>query len=140
FRYPDDVTGEPIPPPLVHAVARVARLTERALDDVGLSPAQYRVLAFLSQGPSMGGALAERLAVSAPSISALVEGLVGRGFVTRKRDDVDRRRVQLALTEAGAALLAEADGVVGERLTELLAYLPADRQQAVLDGLAALDE
>ena len=119
---------------------RVARLTERALDDVGLSLAQYRVLALLSLGPSMGVVLAERLAVSAPSISALVEGLVGRGFVTRKRDDVDRRRVQLALTEAGAALLAEADGVVGERLTELLTYLPEDRQQAVLDGLAALDE
>ncbi|CAN5220421.1 hypothetical protein BH20ACT8_BH20ACT8_08620 [soil metagenome] len=35
-------------------VPRLARITERALDKVGLTLPQYRVLAFLSLGPSAG--------------------------------------------------------------------------------------
>ena len=140
FRYPHHVSAERIPPPLVHVVPRVARATERVLDKVGLTLPQYRVLAFLSLGPSMGVVLAERLAVSPPSISALVEGLVGRGLVTRQRDDADRRKVQLTLTPEGVEGLRDADRVVGERLQELIALLPDDRQKAAVDGLAALDE
>jgi DNA-binding MarR family transcriptional regulator len=41
--------------------ARLAKQVERALTDVNLSLAQYRVLANLSEGPSAASALAERL-------------------------------------------------------------------------------
>ena len=98
------------------------------------------MLAFLSLGPSMGMALAEWLALSPPSVSAHVDALVRRGFVTRERDEDDRRRVQLTVTPQGEQALAEADRVVGDRLQEVLDLLPPDRQAAAIDGLAAIDE
>ncbi|MBA2316991.1 MAG: winged helix-turn-helix transcriptional regulator [Euzebyales bacterium] len=123
-----------------HVVPRLARITERALDKVGLTLPQYRVLAFLSLGPSAGVALAEWLTVSPPSVSALVDGLVTRGLVARERSRTDRRRVEHTLTAAGREALIDADGVVGERLDELLAVLSTKRRRAALDGLAAVAE
>ena len=127
------------------AVARLARQVELALGDVDLSLSQYRVLLHLDDvGPAAASALANRLDVTRPSVTALIDGLAARGLVERLPQPADRRRVQLVVTPAGAAALAAADAAVAARLDHIAENLTehgdADRAVAALDSWAdALD-
>jgi DNA-binding MarR family transcriptional regulator len=116
----------PVPSSGGRVVARLARQVERAVDPLELSLAQYRVLALLGDGSSASSALAAQLAVSPPSISSVVDGLVTRGLVERRPDPADRRRLALLLTGAGTTLLADADQAVSDRLAEIATYLDDD--------------
>ena len=68
----------------VRAIARLSRLFEKRLADDGMTLPQFRVLAFLSEGEWAASKVAEWLAVSRPSLTSLVDGLVERGWVERK--------------------------------------------------------
>ncbi len=103
------------------AVARLARAVERAVAGVGLSLPQYRVLALLDDGSRWPSAVAGHLALTRPSVTAVMDGLVRQGLVQRHGDEADRRRVQHRLTAAGRRLLAAADRAAGERLRQLVA-------------------
>jgi long-chain acyl-CoA synthetase len=114
-------------------IARLARQVETALGEVDLSPSQYRALAFLSEdgAASAATALAGRMSVSKPSITALVDGLVQRGLVERRGSEQDRRRVEHLLTDDGRAVLGRADHAVNARLALIAGHLaPDDRSQA----------
>ena len=100
-------------------MARLAKQVERALSDVDISLSQYRVLGNLAEGPSLASTLAERLIVSRPSITALADGLVERGLVTRMGSEGDRRRVMHVLTDEGRSVLDAADRAIEERLAVL---------------------
>ncbi|MFP3901872.1 MAG: MarR family winged helix-turn-helix transcriptional regulator, partial [Acidimicrobiia bacterium] len=91
------------------AAARLGKVAENALDRVDLSLPQYRMMALLADGSSVATALAERLTVTRPSVTALTDGLVERGLVERLPDPRDRRRVTHALTPAGRAALEKGD-------------------------------
>ena len=58
------------------AVARLAKQVEVALAPLDLSLPQYRVLALLGDGSTASSVLARKLAVSPPSVTAVVDGLV----------------------------------------------------------------
>jgi long-chain acyl-CoA synthetase len=109
-----------------------------------LSLSQYRLLAFLAKGDWAASALADRLDVSRPSITGLVDGLVKRGLVERRPATDDRRRIDHVITADGRRTLEDADARADERLRELFATLPDDvagdahdvliRLQAALDA------
>lgn len=103
--------------------ARLARQVDLGLATLDLSLPQYRVLAFLADGEAASSRLAEKLAVSPPSITAVVDGLVAKGLVERGADPADRRRLPLSLTGKGVAALAAADGAVHERLDQVIDHL-----------------
>ena len=88
-----------------------------------LSSAQYRMLVQLAQGAEASTSLARKLAVSAPSVTAVVDGLVQRHAVERTHSEEDRRRVSLALTPTGEKLLELADLAVRARLESIAAEL-----------------
>lgn len=134
------MVAEPIPDDLSRVAARLSRPVERAVEKTGLTLPQYRLLGFLSRGPAAAARLAERLTVSRPTVTVVVDGLVAQGLVARSRADVDRRRVDHSLTGAGHEALAAADEAVGARLAELLEALPPPRRAAALEGLAAWRE
>src|SRR5436309_5044532 len=97
-RAPSSTAPVRVPPGAARALARLARHVEQALDPLELSLPQYRVLSLLGDGSSASSALAHRLAVSPPSLTPVVAGLVGRGLVARDADTGDRRRLTLHLT------------------------------------------
>ena len=125
------VNGEPGPDDHRRggAVARLAKQVEVALTPLDLSLPQYRVLALLGEGSTASSVLARRLAVSPPSVTVVVDGLVGRGLVERQADPEDRRRLTLLLTRDGAKLLVAADAAAEARLDEIAAFFDdaADR-------------
>jgi DNA-binding MarR family transcriptional regulator len=90
-------------------------------------------------GPSRLTMLADREAVTQPAMTQLVARLQAAGLVTRAADAADGRVVQVAITEAGAAVLARRRAVRAERLAGLLAGLPADQRTALAAALPAMD-
>ena len=94
-----------VPPGAARALARLARHVEHTLASIDLSLPQYRALSLLGDGSTASSALAGRLAVSPPSVTAVIDGLVARGLVERQADPDDRRRLTLLLTPAGVKLL-----------------------------------
>jgi long-chain acyl-CoA synthetase len=106
-------------------IARLARHVEVALATVELTLPQYRVLIHLCEGREAASGLADKLAVSRPSVTGVVDGLVARELVRRDHDSDDRRRVGHELTDAGRRVLAAADAEVKRRMEEIAAHAPA---------------
>jgi long-chain acyl-CoA synthetase len=126
------------------AAARLSKQLEIALTEVDLTLAQYRALAFIARGALAPSTLAGQLAVSRPTITALIDGLAARHFVERHPDPHDGRRVEHRLTPAGHEILATADGAVAERLGALAQHLPGRDRDRAVQGLllwaGAIDE
>lgn len=97
-----------------------------------LTPPQVHVIAALSlqADHSMATtALAQLVCASAPTMTGLIDRLEKQGFVTRERDDADRRMVKVKLTDAGRDVLVVVDRVVTERLTQVLSVLDPDERE-----------
>ena len=92
----------------IRTVARLARVLERSGDELSLP--QYRVLDMVARGDERASMLSARLALAKPTITAVVDGLVERGYLARSADTFDRRATRITLTPAGrrALLAAEA--------------------------------
>jgi len=105
---PDDRRAHSLASDVRMATFRLARRlrSQRAVDS--MSDAQFAVLAALQvHGPHTLGELADRERVSAPSMNRTVNCLEESGYLTRTTDDVDRRKVNIDLTDAGRAVVDE---------------------------------
>ena len=122
-----DTPGRPAIRHVGRTAAWIAKQVELGLEEVGLSLPQYRILSLLDAGPEISSALADRLAVRPPSVTAVVDGLVARDLVERAHSEDDRRRVSHVLTASGRYLLASADDAVERRLVDICNCLPSER-------------
>ena len=96
---------------------------------------------FLAAGDAQASIMADHLAVSRPSVTAVVDGLVARGLVDRRHDNHDRRRVGHSITEEGRRLLDAADATLDQTLDEILDYSTgAAARRIALQGFAAWEE
>lgn len=115
-------------------LTRLTRQLEIAVAAVGLSLPQYRILGILGEGSSGASALAEKLTVTRPTVTAAVDGLVARGLVARSPDGHDRRRIHHALTTSGELVLVQANQAVRDRLSEIAEYLPIEERSGAFEG------
>jgi DNA-binding MarR family transcriptional regulator len=95
---------------LLYLVKQVELAVRARLDDVfrpiGLTALQYTALTVLERHDDMSSAqLARHSFVTAQSMADMIAALEGRGLIQRNRDDADRRRLVVALTGEGRALL-----------------------------------
>ncbi len=82
--------------------------------------------------------LARHMGVTASTMSIAVGRLERNGYVVRERDDVDRRRVRIRLTDAGVRV-RRANSVLDPALVaEMLEQLPASERRDALRGLQTL--
>ena len=128
---------ETIPPSM-----RAIREQMRSGRAANLSVAQFRLLLFVRRHPGTSlSPVAEHLGTTLPAASQLVERLVRAGLVTREQHLAERRRVELRLTEAGGATLAECDARTRAWLCERLSGLAGeelDRLSGALHELRGL--
>jgi DNA-binding MarR family transcriptional regulator len=123
---------------LVRAVeifARIGRMLERI--ETGLTLPQYRMLKLLATGTERSTAIANRLAVSKPTVSAAVDALVDHGHVRRNADLGDKRVTWLEITSSGNEALAAADDAFVGRFGPLIQSLPSP--DTLLAGLTELN-
>lgn len=102
-----------------------------------LTPAQFRIMRRAAAGGERAARLAERLAVRKPTLTAIVDGLVNAGLVTRTADSTDRRATKVELTAEGRAALSETERAYAQRFGELL--LDSDNPTDLLDHLVDLE-
>ena len=128
---------------IVTIIPLVMRIVAAEMRRTGhlLMPAHYAALTALMQaGPCNLQELAEILAVSPPTMSNLVTGLVEKGWLQRERSQEDRRRVEVALTPAGRELLSEMHTIAVTRMNQLLMDMPAEQCERLVDGLQLLGD
>jgi DNA-binding MarR family transcriptional regulator len=118
------------------ALAFGARAIERDLDELTLP--QFRILSIVASSPARAGRIAERAAVSRPTLSGLLDGLAARGFVRRTEVEGDRRGVHLEVTVEGRRVLQRAEAGVRDATAAVLDHVPAERRPAVRDALVLL--
>jgi len=111
-----DALNEPLPQRIVVGLNKVGLALKlsswRAAGQRGLTPLQGQILAMLS-GARAGlrpTALAERLAVTAPTISQSVAALSSKGLVERRGDSDDGRVSLVCLTARGRTEARAASG------------------------------
>ena len=100
----DDASPPKTDPRLARAarsIALLARVFEQVARDSGVSLPQYRLLAFLRDGPKRAGELAARAAIKRPTLTALVDTLEKEERLQRIADECDGRGVQAEITEKG---------------------------------------
>ena len=123
------------------ALRRILRATELYGRDLaraaGLTPVQIRVLQIVAEtGQSTPKAISARMGVSQPTMTTLIDRLVAKGLVERRRSEADRRQVNIFVTEAGREAIARAPDPLHDRYVAAFEALP-DWEQAML--VAALE-
>jgi len=105
----------------------------------GVTMPQCLALELLHQeGPQTVRGLADGLGLETSSATRLVDGLARDGLVARRRDEEDRRRVFLSLTEGGRGLAARLEGCADEYTERLLACIPRGQRRDLLAALRLL--
>jgi DNA-binding MarR family transcriptional regulator len=102
------------------------------------APQHCGLLVALSRRPYNLTELAERHAVSLPTMSSSINTLAERGWVTRARAADDRRVVMIEITPAGRGVLGELTDSVATRVSELLAGLSAAEVDQLVESLELL--
>lgn len=93
----------------------------------GLTGSQLWVMQEIANTSGIGvSELAERLSIHQSTCSQLVEKLVVRKLIAKKRSQQDQRRVGLWLTEEAAKLIKKAPGPAEGILPEALSALPME--------------
>jgi DNA-binding MarR family transcriptional regulator len=103
----------------------------RLLKKHNLTPQQFNILRILrGQRPKTSTImlLQARMLDRMSNASRLVDKLLGKGFVDRQMNDIDRRRVDVTITDKGLALLKVLDGL---ELDDLLTALTVKESQMV---------
>lgn len=93
---------------LIHDVSRLRRVAvDRALKPLGITRAQWWVLAFLSRRDGMTQtALASDLDLTKVGVGGLLDRMEAAGFVERRADQSDGRARRVYLTRAGAKMVS----------------------------------
>jgi DNA-binding MarR family transcriptional regulator len=122
-----------------HVFRTLREASRRSESSVGVSAAQLFVLQRLAGVRALSvNELAARTLTHQSSVSVVVSKLARRGLVTRTRADDDARRVEVALTPAGRALLERAPAAAQDRLIAALALVGRPARTRLATDLAAL--
>ncbi len=118
------------------ALRRIMRTTELYGRDfgreAGVTAAQYRVLQTVAERHHVTAKqIADKLRVSAATVTALVDRLVQKGLVLRQKSLVDKRRTDIALTEQGKETLETAPDLLHQKFVKKFAALE-EWEQAML--------
>jgi DNA-binding MarR family transcriptional regulator len=127
---------------LVHDVSRLRRrVVDRALKPLGVTRAQWWVLAFLSRSDGMSQvALADELDLGKVALGQLIDRLEKTGFVTRKADDGDRRVKRIYLTRRSHALIARIRENVSATEKQILDEIDEGDLKATVRALRGMKE
>jgi DNA-binding MarR family transcriptional regulator len=90
----------------------------------GITSEHWRVLRHLADGAGHTmGEIAERLEMNPPTLTKLIDKMVGKSLVQRAAGPEDSRRVLVYATDAGPELLQELQSKVDEHHASLRALL-----------------
>jgi DNA-binding MarR family transcriptional regulator len=114
------------------ALLRLSRELRQETEQLGITSRQVTLLWLIRNNPGMSlRELAAEERISAPALSGYVDRLEKAGLLARVRDENDRRRVGLALTDEGERLLRRVRARRTTWLAERLRGLDDDELAAI---------
>ena len=120
-------------------VARQRRAVARHGCLRAISSTHLHVLYLLDgEKPMAMSRLAEKLDVSLPNVTGIVDRMEERGLVERGRDPDDRRVVTVIATAGGRETVAEIDQIRRQTLARVLVRLTPDQQRQALQTFTDL--
>lgn len=132
-----DLTGS-LPIALLRAREAVMQRFRPMLARHGLTEQQWRVLRTLAaHGELEVTQLAEASVILGPSLSRILRHFEAEGFVIKRRDDKDRRRFWLSLTDGGRAVIARVQPDSEAIYAGIEAQLGAEAMRALVRDINA---
>jgi DNA-binding MarR family transcriptional regulator len=127
---------------LIHDVSRLRRVAvDRALKPLGITRAQWWVLAFLSRRDGMTqSALAADLDLTKVAVGGLLDRMETAGFVERRADQSDGRARRVYLTRTGARMVVAIRDSVEAVELDILARVPDEALTQATETLRTLKE
>lgn len=120
-----------------YEIRKFLAFSEGAAREAGIEPQQHQMLLAVRGLPDgvrpTIGAVAERLCVQHHTAVALVDKLEARGFIRRRRSEMDRREVLLQVTDDGLDLLRALSTLHRDQLQTVGPAL-LEALQAIIEG------
>ena len=151
FRVSDDyIAGHPDADPSATELVINVFLTsdlmrarmERLLQPFGVSGNGFNLLQIVAGAsrPVTPSEIGEQLIVTTATVTGLVDTLERRGFVTRTRDEADRRKVLVAITREGRAVLDRIAPVLAEQEKQWSAGVQGSARERLIRSLGAMQQ
>ncbi|MFC7405558.1 MarR family winged helix-turn-helix transcriptional regulator [Georgenia alba] len=104
-----------------------------------LTMQQFKLMMLIrAHGGMTGNELAERLGVSLPTVSGIVDRLAERGLLERREDEEDRRVRRSVVSDAGERMMAEIDAAGEQYGRDVLEEVGVADLRALARGVAAV--
>ena len=128
---------------MLYEIAETATALRRAFDrravTLGVTRAQWRVLAKLSRTPGMRQVeLADHLDMEAITLCRIVDRLAEAGLVERQADPLDRRAWKLVLTSKSRPLVRKLGVLADDLAEEAFSGMTPEQREAVRTMLATI--
>ncbi|GAB5413519.1 MAG: MarR family transcriptional regulator [Congregibacter sp.] len=118
-------------------ILRATSMHSRKLGkSVGISAPQLMVMRAIDGQQSLTGSeIAKAVSLSQATVTNIVIKLEASGLLLRNRSELDRRRVDVTLTEAGRQVLSDAPKPLQESFARKFAELPRWEQYQLVSSL-----
>lgn len=127
---------------LVHDVARQLRvLIDTKVEPYKLTRLKWLTLAILDRKDGISQAeLAEHLDLDRSAVGRLLERMETRGFITRLRDEKDRRVIRIFIKDEAKPLLADLEKISADVRAQATAGLSKDEEKTLIEILLKIKQ
>lgn len=127
---------------MIQKLARVLQLFERdQIKTHGFTTSQcYTILELYKSESLTMNELSEKMNLNSSTMTRILDNLVRDKYVSRDRDEVDRRIVIVSLTDGGRKAAKELDIAVKEYYKKIIANIPEGQVDEVLRSINVLQK
>jgi MarR family transcriptional regulator, organic hydroperoxide resistance regulator len=137
----DDRTSPPTIDFLIrHSWHRISRMYNHKAGEYDVTMSIAFILLIVDKEGTPSTQLGPRMGMEPTSLSRTLKTMEDKGFLYRKTDDVDKRKVLIYLTEYGLEQRKIAKKVVLDFNEKLLAKIPKGKLEVFFDVMARIDQ
>ena len=101
---------------------------------------EMKVLSYIAIAEHEPGQLSSALEMTAGRIAGILRSLEKKGYITRRTDIADRRRVLVSITEQGREYINSSSEKLEQRLDMLVAEMGSENTVRVIESLKIYSE
>lgn len=115
--------------------------SRKLIRDYGMTVPQLVLLREVNnQAPITVGELARATQLSQGTVTQIITRLEQRGLVLRRKDEKDKRKVRVMITDQGAAVLSDSPPLIHDRFVRSFRQLKGWEQALLLSSLERIAE
>jgi DNA-binding MarR family transcriptional regulator len=120
----------------------ILKVEHKAIDSFAPTPltmAEMHIIEAVGKNPDLQmSEIARKLRVTLPTLTVSVDRLEEKGYIVRRRSEIDRRRVSIVLTEKGKQAFVDHSAFHAQMVDALFDNLGIDKMPVLMDSLAKL--